>query len=165
MTDGAWRISPLGVDDDADELGRVHTEVWREAYADIMPADYLAGLRPERSAAYWRARAADPAHAHRTLVARDADGLVVGFISTGPSRDDDAPTAWELYAINLLARVHGTGLADELLARGLGDRPATLWVVEANARALAFYRRHGFEPEGARTRHAAGAPEIRMIRR
>lgn len=144
----------------------MHVRVWREAYADHMPANYLAGLSPERSAEHWRARAAEAAQSARTLVARDGDARVIGFISTGPSRDADAPTQWELYAMNLLERVHGTGLADALMARGLGDRPATLWVVEGNARAGSFYRRHGFEVEGARAEDdATGALEIRMIRR
>lgn len=161
-----WRIVPLDAEVDLDELGRVHVQVWREAYAGHMPDDYLAGLSVEERARLWRSAASDADTAARTLVAHDADGQIVGFISSGPSRDEDAPTEWELYAVNLLERVHGSGLADELMTRALGDRPATLWVLEDNARAQAFYRRHGFEPEGARTAHeATQAPEIRMIRR
>lgn len=166
MDEDPWRIVPLSADVDADELGRVHVQVWREAYAAHLPADYLAGLSVGERARLWRGVIADPEKAARTLVAHDAAGRIVGFISAGPSRDEDPPTEWELYAVNLLERVHGSGIADELLARGLGGRPATLWVLEDNARAQAFYRRHGFEVEGARTAHdATGAPEIRMIRR
>lgn len=32
----------------------------------------------------------------------------------------------------------------------VADAPAFLWVAEDNARALAFYRRNGFEPDDAR---------------
>jgi hypothetical protein len=40
-----------------------------------------------------------------------------------------------------------------------------VWVLEANARARAFYRRHGFEADGAREHFAAlDAWEIRMVR-
>ena len=43
---------------------------------------------------------------------------------------------------------------------------ATLWVVEGNARARAFYARRGFVDEGGRDVHpATGTPEIRMVRR
>ena len=98
------------------------------------------------------------------VVSTGADGEIVGFASAGPTRDQDVPTAWELYAINVLAAHHGTGLADQLFDAVIGQRPATLWVVSDNARAHAFYRRHGFSVEGGTKVHeSTGAPEIRMI--
>lgn len=164
----AWDIRPLALDD-CDELGQVHVAVWRDTYAGIMSDDYLATLSSERSAVRWRQRFEQPESVpagSSTLVARDADGALVGFVSTGPSRDEDAPTEWELYAINLLRRVHGTGLAQELVRRGLGDRDATLWVVEENALARRFYERLGFVDEGGRSEHdATGTREIRLVRR
>ena len=164
MSESPWRIEPLAIDD-CDELGAVHVEIWKAAYADHMPPDYLAALDAAAWAANWRRRAAVPELAARTLVARDEQGRIVGFASAGPTRDEYALTEWELYSVNLLPDVHGTGLADELIARAVGDRPATLWVLEGNARAQAFYRRHGFVAEGAHARHdGTGAPEIRMVR-
>lgn len=165
MTGSRWCIEPFRLDD-CDELGRVHVQVWREAYADHMPADYLAGLSGEDFAAGWRHRAEAAQPGTRTLVARGEDGRIAGFLSAGPSRDDDAPTPDELYALNVVATAHGTGLAQALLDEGLGDREATLWVVEGNLRARAFYTRNGFMPEGARSAHeVTGTPEVRMIRR
>ena len=133
----------------------------------VMPADYLAGLSSERSAARWRELAERPAGAPgHTLVVRDDRGVIAGFASAGPSRDEDAPTPWELYAVNLAAAARGTGVADLLLDELVGRRDATLWVVEANARARAFYTRHGFVDEGGRSTHeGTGTPEIRMVRR
>lgn len=164
MSEQHWQITTLE-SEDCDELGAVHIEIWRAAYADHMPADYLARLDPAVWADNWRKRAAEPEIARRTLVARDADGHVVGFVSAGPTRDEYPLTEWELYAINLLPRVQGTGLADLLITRAVGVRPATLWVLEENVRAREFYGRHGFVPEGAHARHdATGAPEIRMVR-
>lgn len=164
MSEHAWQVRPLAPED-CDELASVHVEVWRTAYADQMPAEYLARLDPRTWADNWRKRAADPQVAARTLVALDEQGRIVGFISAGPTRDEYALTEWELYAINLLPRAQGTGLADELIGRAVGSRPASLWVLEGNARAQAFYRRHGFVPEGAHSRHdGTGAPEIRMVR-
>ena len=149
--------------DDLDEMGRVHVEVWREAYAGLLPADYLAGLDPTHGPTIWRERFGE----HPDLnwwIARDDEGIV-GMITAGPPRDDDAPVPLELYAINLLRRTHGSGLADELMSRTLGDRPAYLWVLEGNDRATAFYRRHGFTDEGGRKPEpATGVVEIRMAR-
>jgi ribosomal protein S18 acetylase RimI-like enzyme len=44
----------------------------------------------------------------------------------------------------------GTGLATSLAVTALGEQPAQLWVFEENHRALAFYRKLGFTPDGTR---------------
>jgi ribosomal protein S18 acetylase RimI-like enzyme len=164
VTEPAFTITPLAVED-CDELGRVHMAIWRDTYRSLMPAEYLAGLDEDESAQRWRKRAASRGPA-TTLVARDASGAVVGFVSSGPSRDEDAPTEWQLYAVNLVVAAQGTGLADVLLDRALGDRDAMLWVAEGNARAVAFYRRRGFVEDGGRSVHdGSGAAEVRMVRR
>jgi ribosomal protein S18 acetylase RimI-like enzyme len=99
------------------------------------------------------------------VVATGSDGDIVGFASAGPTRDEDAPTPWELYAINVAAHHQGSGLADDLMSVTAGDRDLTLWVVRANTRAQAFYRRYGFGVEGATKAHDdTGASEIRMVR-
>ncbi len=40
-----WTIARPTLDD-LDEMGRVHVQVWREAYAGLLPDAYLAGLDP-----------------------------------------------------------------------------------------------------------------------
>jgi GNAT superfamily N-acetyltransferase len=94
----------------------------------------------------------------------DAD-RVIGFAAPGISRDHDIRTALELYAIYVRKDWWGTGLANRLLDVAIGKQPAILWVLEANARARAFYSRHGFVPDGARKEETFfGEPEIRMVR-
>lgn len=160
---GGYAVRPAAAAD-ADSLGRVHIAVWQEAYAGLMPADYLQGLSVENAQERWRLRL-EVDEPDSVLVVATADEELIGFASGGPTRDEDAPTVWELYAINVLAAHHGTGLADELVAAVVGDRPASLWVLVDNARAQAFYRRHGFAPDGAAKVHeGTGAPEIRMVR-
>ena len=152
--------------EDAEELGRVHVQVWREAYAADMPADYLAGLDPVKFAERWRLRFEMDEPDGIVVVATGPDGEIVGFASAGPTRDEDAPTQWELYAINVLAENHGTGVANQLIGAVIAGRPATLWVIQDNARAQSFYRRHGFTTEGATKLHdGTGASEMRMVRR
>jgi ribosomal protein S18 acetylase RimI-like enzyme len=157
-----WTIAPPTLDD-LDELGRVHVQVWQEAYAGLMPADYLAALDPTVGARRWRERFGEPTDI-RWWIAHDEHGIV-GMTTSGPARDDDPPTPLELYAINILRRAHGSGLADELLAHAIGDRPAYLWVLEGNGRAQAFYRKHRFADDGGRKPDAdTGVMEIRMAR-
>jgi ribosomal protein S18 acetylase RimI-like enzyme len=159
-----WTIEEPTVDD-ADELGRVQVEVWRQAYAGLMRDDYLDGLDPAAFAEKWRSRMADPFPGVVRLVARDEHGIA-GFAGAGPPRIDAAPADFELYAINVLARAQGTGLGGELLDAAIGDRAAYLWVIEGNERAIAFYRRRGFIDDGGRDIDSeSGAPEIRMFRR
>jgi ribosomal protein S18 acetylase RimI-like enzyme len=149
--------------EDLDEMGRVHVQVWREAYAGLLPDAYLAGLDPTIGPTRWRERFGSTT-AVSWWIAHDQEGIA-GMATSGPPRDDDAPAPLELFAINVLRRVHGTGLADDLMAHAVGDRPAYLWVLEGNDRAIAFYRRHGFADEGGRKPEPdTGAVEIRMAR-
>jgi GNAT superfamily N-acetyltransferase len=157
-----WTIARPTLDD-LDEMGRVHVQVWREAYAGLMPDDYLAALDPTVGPQLWRERFGTSAWVGWWL-ARDDDGIVA-MTTSGPPRDDDAPTPLELYAINVLRRAHGTGLADDLMARAVGDRPSYLWVLEGNDRAIGFYRRHGYADDGGRKPEPdTGVVEIRMSR-
>jgi len=156
--------------DDAEELGRVHVQVWREAYAGLMPQESLDRLDPVRRGARWRERAEaaeqETVSEPTTQVAHHVpSGAVVGFATVAPGRDDDTPTPWELWAINVLAAHHGTGVADQLLADTLGERAAYLWVLQGNERAIAFYRKHGFALDGVTKRDEhLGVDELRMVR-
>ena len=83
----------------------------------------------------------------------------------GPSREDDGATPQELYAIYVRAAWWGTGLGQALWDAVRPDAACSLWVLEDNARAQAFYRRNGFVPDGARELYAGlDAWEIRMVR-
>ncbi|WP_331456861.1 GNAT family N-acetyltransferase [Gordonia sp. HS-NH1] len=61
-----------------------------------------------------------------------------------------APASTEPWSLNVVPRHHGHGVALELMTSVLGGTgvPAYLWVVRDNARAVAFYRKHGFELDG-----------------
>lgn len=102
----------------------------------------------------------------RVTAAIDEAGTIIGLAAAGVARDRDAPTAWELYSINVLAEQQGSGVADDLIRATVGDIDTTVWVLVENARAQAFYGRHGFRIEGATKVHeGTGASEMRMVRR
>lgn len=159
--------------DDAAEMGRLHVGVWRETYVGMMSEEALARLDPDSSAQRWARIAeaatdltADGINGPLTLVAvHRASSALVGFATAGPSRNVSPPTPIQLWAINVLAGHHGSGVAGLLLSETLGDRPGYLWVVEQNARARAFYRRRGFVEDGTTVHDDdLGADEVRMVR-
>lgn len=151
---------------DADELGAAHVQIWREAYAGLVPAAQLAALDPQKRADRWRAIIELMPREQRTLIAvHRPTRQIAGFITVDRARDPDPVTPMELWAINLLAAHHGCGLAQEMLDLALGDQDAYLWVVEGNERAQAFYRRNGFADDGGRQRDEdLSVDEIRMSR-
>lgn len=131
--------------DDAHDIATLHIAVWRQTYADVMDADFLASLDVTEWRADW-VRQLTENHDTRVLVARDTEetNRLVGFASAGPARDTPAQRPLELYVLNVDASSHGTGVAQRLLHGVLGTAPAYLWVVEGNERAIRFYQKFGF---------------------
>jgi len=114
----------------------------------------------------WRLRLEVDETGSRVAAALDETGEIIGLAAAVVTRDPDAPTAWELYSINVVAQQQGSGVADDLMQATAGDRDMTVWVVSDNARAQRFYDRHGFRIEGAtRVHEVTGASEMRMVRR
>jgi GNAT superfamily N-acetyltransferase len=134
------------VPDDAERIVDIRNTGWREAYAHLLSPEFLANLTNDAES--WREGLA---RAHRSVtVVAELDGEVVGYAHAGPSTEDDAPRDWCLPMIYQYSRAHGTGTGQLLLDAAVGDRPAYLWTAEDNPRALAFYRRNGFIPDGTR---------------
>ena len=159
-----WVVRPA-VTADAEALGRVHVTSWRETYADVLSAKFLADLSIDGRARMWR-RGLDRARPDRPVWVAEAGGEVIGFSMAGPAHDPESPRELELFMIYLLAQHHGSGLGQRLLDTAIGDLPALLWVAETNPRAQAFYRRNGFESDGARKTEETWEHlvEIRMTR-
>lgn len=154
-----------------DELGRaavVRARSWQQAFRGLLPDAMLDGFADsvwtERLVAEWR----DLVSAGGTVwVALDAAGGIVGVAQSEPDTDPAAPAPIRLSKLYLLDAAKGTGLADRLLHRTIGNESAYLWVLDGNERAQAFYRRHGFELDGAFLHledDLAHVREVRMVR-
>jgi GNAT superfamily N-acetyltransferase len=144
----SWRIRQAGYPD-LEAAAGAKAQTWVESLGDLLPEDVLQRQRdPERisrTVALW-AEVLDGGGSI-WLVVGDG-GEVMGVAYAGIGRDDDAPTPLEVRAIYLRAAAQGSGVADALLQMAIGEAPAYLWVLSGNMRALSFYRRHGFEPDG-----------------
>ncbi|HZP74406.1 MAG TPA: GNAT family N-acetyltransferase [Gaiellaceae bacterium] len=151
--------------DDALAIERARIHAWRVAYRHVFPSDELDALPID--AKRWRTRLADPPAGWSTFVAVDDEASVVGFVSTGPSRDE--PGIGELYAIYVHPDAWSAGAGRALIERAEAAlrseyTEATLWVLEDNPRARPFYERAGWQPDGARkveSRLGVRAAEVR----
>lgn len=90
---------------------------------------------------------------------------MIGIADAGPTEDAGLRPDLELFMIYVRAAHWGTGVGRRLLQATIGDRPASLWVLADNERAVAFYRRQGFRADGAEKLHAGiQRMIIRMVR-
>ncbi|MBR0199728.1 MAG: GNAT family N-acetyltransferase [Oscillospiraceae bacterium] len=135
----------------------VHWKSWQEAYPGLVSPAYLEKLSLEKceEIAFRRPE--------NTLVAKDGE-RVRGFVCYGGGDD---PDTGEIFALYVLAAYYGTGLGRRLMDAGLErlrDCPEVrLWVLQGNARAIRFYEKCGFRPDGAEKElPALSAREIRM---
>jgi GNAT superfamily N-acetyltransferase len=141
----------------------MHAACWREAYGPLVDRTRLEQRLSDtaRWTAAWTAQLAGGP----PRVVAEAGGALVGFAVVGPCRDAEPVAPTELYALYTRSAWWGTGLGQRLWEAVRPDGPCSLWVLEANARAQAFYRRNGFAADGARERYdGLDAWEIRMVR-
>lgn len=151
---------------DAEALTDLHLDVWEEAYAGLMPPSVFAERRVRRAERVLSWRGIIASGSSDNLLAWNDDGRLLGFSSTGPGRDDPAEglPPLELMALYVRAEVYGSGVGHALCEAALGPAPAYLWVLDGNERAIRFYERQGFRPDGVTKREDVGL-ERRMVRR
>ncbi|MEO6957316.1 MAG: GNAT family N-acetyltransferase [Antricoccus sp.] len=162
--DSAYLIRPP-VADDIDALAKLHVLTWQQTYSDIVPASALGPAAIAVRQRLWSYLIVELGPQPGLLVA-EYDRQLVGFISAGESTAEGAVRPEQLMALYLEKSHHGSGLAQQLLDAVLGRRPAELWVAAKNPRAMSFYRRNGFVPDGATNSQDSHAnlDEIRMVR-
>jgi ribosomal protein S18 acetylase RimI-like enzyme len=157
--------------DDAQGIASVHVRTWRHAYRGIIPDAVLAGLDEDRRAEYWRSAISLARGSHRPWVAM-AGETIVGFVSAGIARDEDLDQreVGEVYAIYVDPECSQQGIGRNLLnhatrdLRDSGFLEATLWVLEANDAAQAFYRANGWVTDGARREETMGDVPLAEVR-
>lgn len=100
---------------------------------------------------------AAPSEVHVAVTPGHTSGDIVGFLAISPGHLD------HLY---LRAAWTGGGLGSRLvdLAKTLHPKGLELWAFQSNARAIAFYARHGFvDVEWTDGDNMEGAPDVRMV--
>lgn len=138
----------------------VHWKSWQEAYPGLIKKEYLDRLtieKCEQIAFNWQ---------DGLLVAKDEE-RVIGFVGYG-DRGDESPGIGEIFCLYILSEYYGTGVGRQLMEAGLEQLKEypeiCLWVLKENKRAIRFYRKCGFIPDGREIiSKNIDAAEIRMV--
>ena len=139
----------------------VHWQTWREAYDDLLPAEFQETMTLEKC------RFFSQKYPENTLIAMDGK-KVVGFISYGNYRDETIQ-AGEIIALYVLKDYYGKGVSKQLMHAAFVAldqfSEIYLWVLKDNKRAIAFYQKMGFTFDGQEQILELGKPvkELRMV--
>lgn len=147
---------------DANALGEIQSLAWRAAYKGIVPDDVLEAYTPEvRGKAFEGFLTAGTSLNAIALI----DGIPAGWTCFEKCRDEDAPPArGEVWGIYVRPEYWRHGIGSQLLnwtiaeLKAKGYTSVSLWVLEDNISARAFYERHMFKDDGKRMQHEIGRP-------
>ena len=137
----------------------MHVQAWQRAYRGIVPDAYLDALNAEERIERWRGELSGPLRSRGSVlvaVSDHDDADVLGFVSTGPTRDEDIEAAGhhEVYAIYVATTWWGRRIGTSLMGSAVASVPRpgqalVLWVLAGNERGRRFYERFGFRADGA----------------
>ncbi|HFI0253521.1 TPA: N-acetyltransferase family protein [Streptococcus suis] len=156
-------IKPMESEMEIQGKAYVHWKSWQEAYADLLPQEFLENVYTLERCQDWAVR-----YPQNILVAL-VDERVIGFTCYGASSQEDLQPAGEIYALYVLSDYYGQKIGYQLTQAALEKlqsyETVTLWVLEGNARAIAFYEKVGFRFDGVKKTVNLGAErtEYRMI--
>lgn len=156
---------------DADGITTVHLQGWREAYSEYMPESVFEAReasRPRRVEVWIEIiEGRSPFGKERAYVA-EIDGRIVGWATASDGLDDDSPYPNQLDGLYVLKEAHGTGIGQALLEAAVGTGTgAYLWAIDSPTRAISFYRKMGFLPDGTKKQlliDGADLMEQRLVR-
>ena len=165
------QIAPLNPDE-VEAVARAHAVMQAATYAPFAAGDFTGLLF-----SYMEDRAEEWLAADRAAVAKTERGSIVGvaMVAEGPQEWETkfdpnfVPPVTNRYLATLFTMpgTHGTGLGSKLLNAVLEpEEDVYLWTMTENPRAIRFYEKHGFKPDGygRNTTDWGGMDMIRMVR-
>lgn len=137
--------------EDVAGIARVHVDSWRTTYAEIISADYLAGLSYENAERNWRRNMQN--EQNTVFVVENEEGMIIGFADTSKRERNDTPNSTDLTSLYFLQEYQGLGLGKQLLQvlfrhyKVKGYDKVFVDVLEAN-KTRHFYEKYGAELVG-----------------
>lgn len=152
--------------EDAQGITEVQFTAHQEVYASFLPEGTIQRANVDERTARWLTKIMEPKP--NVFVAVN-NHHVIGWSTSSLGRDIDITADWELEGLYTLSQCYGTGVGQALLEAATAGHPNVyLWVVEGNARAIAFYKRNGFIFDGSRKDaplYDVAVPLLRMVKR
>jgi GNAT superfamily N-acetyltransferase len=123
---------------DVEAIAGVHVRSWQIGHQADYPKHVVESVSVGERSQVWQKALRDPS-AEKTVLIAEIDGVVVGFISSGPVRGaiDDAARTGEVYELFVDPASFGRGVGTALMERTL-DRASR----SSNARSIRFRRSH-----------------------
>lgn len=152
------------IENDAVSIGIVYTESWKSAYKGMIPDEYLNQLDSEKRAERFKRDLVEYKNTYYYIA--ESDGKVIGVLALHKSRDLDLEQAGEINSIYLLPGYWNKGFGKQMMAfaveklKKLGFSLISLWVLEDNQRAKAFYEKSGFIKDGKKQEFTIMKPVI-----
>lgn len=138
---------------DAERIATIHVRTWQCAYNGHIPEKYLHKLSIEEKIPTWKNKILHPIPDTYVFVIEQA-GQVMGWCTTGKSRDQDLSDSGEIFGIYIDSEHLGQGLGTKLMQYILnflkekGYQNALLWVLTSNENSRRFYEKNGWKLEG-----------------
>lgn len=152
---------------DADALRDLHVETWTATYRDRLHESFYHERLAEHRARDWADLLRCQTAAGGGVLIAKCNSDLGGLCQYGPTQDDDDDPrlVGHIHRLYVHPLRHRQGIGRSLLngAEGSlqrrGMSAVTLWVLEADERARAFYEHLGWEPDGKR--RFDGAVDVR----
>lgn len=125
------------------QIGNVYCLSWKEGYKNILPQDFLNSLTAEKCAPR-----PENINENNNFVA-EIDGVIVGLVNYGESRDNPDENMGELRSIYVLPCFWEKGIGRELFKNAYSESERTgfdgfyLWTLKENCRSRKFYEKMG----------------------
>ena len=151
-------IKPMETEEEIRGKAYVHWKSWQETYRGIVHDAYLDALTYEKCLEIAQNRA-------NTLVMKDGERDVIGFAAYGKTGEETG----EVFAIYVLEAYQKKRLGYALMnwcRTQLKDcKEICVRTLKDNRKAIAFYERYGFRPDGTEETLTLGKPvtAIRMV--
>lgn len=155
-------IKPIETEKEIKEKAYVYWRCWHNTYKGLVSDEYLNSLNLQKC----EERAFESKD--NIIIAKDED-RVVGFAEFGIGKEEGCVYG-EILTLYVLPEYCGQGIGTRLMksvSEHLSAYPQIcLWVLKENKRAIRFYEKFGFYPDGKEKMSTkVGAEGIRMIKR
>lgn len=145
--------------EDAAAIARIYVTTWRDTYADILPASFLAKLSVDKLTQRWRQLLR---RRQEVVLVAVLDDEVVAFCSGGVESTGDPFFRAEVFTLYVAPEHQRRGIGEHLLGEVLARlwhlAPVIVQVLAGNEGAQRFYLELGGVPVRQGTQDVGGEP-------